>query len=154
MFHPGVGAGAGERGRGMGGKEAMGCFRQQDTRVRTRSPMGWPPRVWTQLHGYFPPTATAVGNDYPMGKWAKNKLDAAKLDDQIPAWREAQERVESAAGYSPTHGTSSWTTSIPAWGADRWRCLRLVQVHLAGGGSLPTKAAEVVVQGEDLADGG
>ncbi|MFF9607699.1 helicase associated domain-containing protein [Streptomyces sp. NPDC014684] len=38
----------------------------------------------------------------------------------------------------------------PAWDAGWQRCLRLVQAHVVGGGSLPTRAGEVVVQGEDL----
>lgn len=37
-------------------------------------------------------------NGYPVGKWAKNMRDAAKLADQITERREAGQAVGSVAG--------------------------------------------------------
>ncbi|MFI7388027.1 Helicase associated domain protein [Streptomyces sp. NPDC049813] len=111
-------------------------------------------KAWAQAHGHFLPPATAVWNDYPVGKWAKNMRDAAKLADQISERREAGEPVGSVAGALIEERRRllddidpGW---CPAWDAGWQRCLRLVQSHLADGGSLPTKTGEVVVQGEDL----
>ncbi|MEU6393929.1 Helicase associated domain protein [Streptomyces sp. NPDC046939] len=111
-------------------------------------------RAWAEVHGHFLPPASAVWNDYPVGKWAKNMRDAAKLADQIAARREAGEPVGSEAG-ALTQERRQLLDDIdpgwcPAWDAGWQRCLRLVQAHLAADGSLPTAAREVVVQGEDL----
>ncbi|XIG72339.1 helicase (plasmid) [Streptomyces sp. SGAir0957] len=111
-------------------------------------------KAWAQAHGHFLPPATATWNDYPVGKWAKNMRDAAKLADQIAARREAGEPVGSVAGALAEERRQQlddidpgW---CPAWDAGWQRCLRLVQAHLADGGNLPTKTGDVVVQGEDL----
>ncbi|GAA2338522.1 Helicase associated domain protein [Streptomyces kunmingensis] len=111
-------------------------------------------RAWAQGHGHFLPPATAVWNDYPVGKWAKNMRDAARLADRIAARREAGEPVGSAAG-ALTEERRRQLDDVdpgwcPAWDTGWQRCLRLLQAHLAGGGSLPTTAGDVVVQGEDL----
>ncbi|MET9499446.1 helicase associated domain-containing protein [Streptomyces sp. NPDC006552] len=50
-------------------------------------------RAWAEVHGHFLPPATAVWNGYPVGKWAKNTRDAARLADRITARREAGEPV-------------------------------------------------------------
>ncbi|WP_394427439.1 DEAD/DEAH box helicase [Streptomyces sp. SGAir0957] len=110
--------------------------------------------AWAQAHGHFLPPATAVWNGYPVGKWAKNMRDAAKLADQITARREAGEAVGSVAG-ALTEERRRLLDDVdpgwcPAWDAGWQRCLRLVQAHLADGGNLPTRAGDVVVQGEDL----
>ncbi|MFI0242845.1 helicase associated domain-containing protein [Streptomyces sp. NPDC016845] len=73
-------------------------------------------------------------------------LHAAKLADQIAARREAGEPVASAAGTLTDERRQQLDDIDPGW----QRCLRLLQAHLADGGSLPTKAGEVVVRGEDL----
>ncbi|WP_394437727.1 PqqD family protein [Streptomyces sp. SGAir0957] len=51
-----------------------------------------------EAHERSVPPATAVWSDYPVGKWAKNMRDAAKLADQIAARREAGEPVGSETG--------------------------------------------------------
>ncbi|GAA2347718.1 Helicase associated domain protein [Streptomyces kunmingensis] len=111
-------------------------------------------KAWAEAHGHFLPPATAVWNEYPVGKWAKNMRDAAKLADRFAARREAGEPVGSAAGALTDERRRQlddidpgWS---PAWDTGWQRCLRLVRAHLADGGSLPTKAGDVVVQGEDL----
>ncbi|MET9499726.1 helicase associated domain-containing protein [Streptomyces sp. NPDC006552] len=111
-------------------------------------------RAWAEVHSHFLPPATAVWNGYPVGKWAKNMRDAARLADRIAARREAGEPVGSEAGALTDERRQAlddidpgW---CPAWDTGWQRCLRLVQAHLAGGGSLPTGAGDVVVQGEDL----
>ncbi|MFI0243109.1 Helicase associated domain protein [Streptomyces sp. NPDC016845] len=111
-------------------------------------------RAWAEVHGHFLPPATAVWNEYPVGKWAKNMRDAARLADRIAARRETGEPAGPAAGALTDERRRQLDDIDPGWcpGWDTgWqRCLRLVQAHLADGGSLPTAAGDVVVQGEDL----
>ncbi|MET9499511.1 helicase associated domain-containing protein [Streptomyces sp. NPDC006552] len=115
-------------------------------------------RAWAEVHSHFLPPATAVWNGYPVGKWARNMRDAARLADRladrIAARREAGEPVGPEAGALTGERRQAlddidpgW---CPAWDTGWQRCLRLVQAHLAGGGSLPTVSGELVVQGEDL----
>ncbi|MDQ8708327.1 Helicase associated domain protein [Streptomyces sp. LHD-70] len=111
-------------------------------------------REWAVEHGHFLPPVTAVWNGYPVGNWAKNQRAAAKLADEVEEQRQAGEPVESAAGALLESRREAleeidpgW---CPAWDVGWQRCFRLTQAHVVGGGSLPTAAGEVVVQGEDL----
>ncbi|MFJ8827714.1 Helicase associated domain protein [Streptomyces sp. NPDC102467] len=111
-------------------------------------------QAWAEVHGHFLPPATAVWNDYPVGKWAKNMRDAAKLADRIAERREAGEPVGSEAG-ALTEERRRQLDEVdpgwcPAWDSGWQRCLRLVQAHVAGGGGPPVAVGDVVVQGEDL----
>ncbi|MDV9195878.1 DEAD/DEAH box helicase [Streptomyces sp. Wh19] len=111
-------------------------------------------RRWASEHGHFLPPAHAVWDGYPVGTWAKNLRTAARLADARAEQLEAglpdgafagglsQERREALDEIDP-----GWS---PVWDAGWQRCLRLVQNHLAQGGSVPWEAGEVVVQGEDL----
>ncbi|MDT0398520.1 helicase associated domain-containing protein [Streptomyces edwardsiae] len=55
-------------------------------------------KAWAGAHGHFLPPATAVRHEYPVGKWAKNMRDAARLADRIAARRKVGEPVGSEAG--------------------------------------------------------
>jgi len=109
---------------------------------------------WAAEHGHFLPSAGAVWNNYPVGNWAKAQRAAAKLADQLDERREAGLPVASLAGALPPSRREALEDIDPGW-CPAWdiawqRAFRLVQAHVAGGGSLPTAAGEVVVQGEDL----
>ncbi|TWF84675.1 helicase associated protein [Streptomyces capillispiralis] len=55
-------------------------------------------KAWAGAHGHFLPPTTAVRHEYPVGKWAKNMRDAARLADRIAARRKVGEPVGSEAG--------------------------------------------------------
>ncbi|MFF4533774.1 Helicase associated domain protein [Streptomyces sp. NPDC001407] len=111
-------------------------------------------RAWAAVHGHFLPPATAVWDGYPVGTWAKNLRTAARLADDIAERREAGLPVGSTAK-ALTEARREALEDIdpgwcPAWDAGWQRCFRLAQAHVQDGGTVPTAAGELVVQGEDL----
>ncbi|MGW2231383.1 helicase associated domain-containing protein [Streptomyces formicae] len=115
-------------------------------------------RHWAAEHGHYLPPATAVWDGYPVGTWAKNlrtvarladaraeqaeRLEEAELPDGVGVGGVSQERRDALDEIDP-----GWS---PVWGAGWQRCLRLVQNHVQDGGTVPMKAGQVIVQGEDL----
>ncbi|WP_240351014.1 helicase associated domain-containing protein [Streptomyces olivoreticuli] len=111
-------------------------------------------RAWTAVHGHFLPPATAVWDGYPVGTWAKNQRTAARLAENIAERRAAGLPVESSAK-ALTEARREALEEIdpgwcPVWDAGWQRCFRLTQAHVEGGGTVPTAAGEVIMQGEDL----
>ncbi|MFH8790926.1 DEAD/DEAH box helicase [Streptomyces roseoverticillatus] len=111
-------------------------------------------RAWAAVHGHFLPPATAVWDGYPVGTWAKNQRTAARLADTITERRAAGLPVESSAK-ALTKARRAALDEIdpgwcPVWDTGWQRCFRLTQNHVEGGGTVPTVAGEVIVQGEDL----
>ncbi|MFC0602918.1 DEAD/DEAH box helicase [Streptomyces palmae] len=111
-------------------------------------------RAWAAVHGHFLPPATAVWGGYPVGIWAKNQRTAARLADTIAERREVGLPVDSSAK-ALTEARREALEEIdpgwcPAWDTGWQRCFRLAQAHVQGGGTVPTVAGEVIVQGEDL----
>ncbi|MFI0915362.1 DEAD/DEAH box helicase [Streptomyces abikoensis] len=111
-------------------------------------------RAWAAVHGHFLPPATAVWDGYPVGTWAKNMRTAARLADVIAERREAGLPVGSSAR-ALTEARREALEDVdpgwcPVWDAGWQRCFRLAQAHVEGGGTMPTVAGEVIVQGEDL----
>ncbi|MEV4504704.1 helicase associated domain-containing protein [Streptomyces klenkii] len=111
-------------------------------------------RAWAAVHGHFLPPATAVWNGYPVGTWAKNQRTAARLADSITERRKAGLPAESSAK-ALTEARREALEEIdpgwcPAWDTGWQRCFRLAQAHVQDGGTVPTAAGEVIVQGEDL----
>jgi superfamily II DNA or RNA helicase len=111
-------------------------------------------REWAGVHGHFLPPVGAVWNGYPVGNWAKAQRAAAKLADELEARRAAGEPVGSEAGALPGSRRDAleeidaeW---CPVWDLAWQRNFRLMRMHVAGGGTVPTGPGEVVVQGEDL----
>ncbi|MEU6394858.1 helicase associated domain-containing protein, partial [Streptomyces sp. NPDC046939] len=99
-----------------------------------------------------PPTSTTTNSH----QWREtpNTSVTPSPNLTLSGCREAGEPVGSEAG-ALTQERRQLLDDVdpgwcPAWDAGWQRCLRLVQAHLTAGGSLPTKAWEVVVQGEDL----
>ncbi|MGW2190109.1 Helicase associated domain protein [Streptomyces sp. NPDC001719] len=111
-------------------------------------------RAWATVHGHFLPPATAVWDGYPVGTWAKNLRTAARLAAGIAERREAGLPVGSTAK-ALTEARREALEDIdpgwcPAWDAGWQRCFRLAQAHVQDGGTVPTAAGKLVVQGEDL----
>ncbi|MFF8919522.1 Helicase associated domain protein [Streptomyces sp. NPDC015032] len=111
-------------------------------------------RLYTEAHGHFLPPTTAVWGDYPIGMWAKNARAAARRARENEELRAAGRSVVSAAG-AMTRARQDELDAVdpgwcPAWDTTWQRRLRLVQAHVRAGGTLPTTAGTVVVQGEDL----
>ncbi|MGW2602092.1 helicase associated domain-containing protein [Streptomyces klenkii] len=109
-------------------------------------------RAWAEVHGHFLPPATAVWDGYPVGTWAKNQRTAARLADTIAGRREAGLPVESSAK-ALTQARREALDEIdpgwcPVWDTGWQRCFRLAQAHIQDGGTMPTAAGEVIVQGE------
>ncbi|MFJ6701144.1 Helicase associated domain protein [Streptomyces sp. NPDC091272] len=117
-------------------------------------------RYWAGEHGHFLPPAAAVGlGGYPVGTWAKNLRTAARLTDT--RLRELEEQgIEVCDDDDVVAGGLSWKRReeldkvdpgwCPAWDAGWQRCLRLAQNHVKRGGTLPTEAGVLLVQGEDI----
>ncbi|MFD9487590.1 Helicase associated domain protein [Streptomyces sp. NPDC059991] len=110
-------------------------------------------RAWAREHGHFLPSATAVWNGHPIGTWAKNMRTVgrqclenfARLEDGQSVWLAGSmtaDRWKALEDIDP-----GW---CPVWSVGWQRAFRLTQLHLQGGGTLPTGAGQVVVQGEDL----
>jgi hypothetical protein len=112
-------------------------------------------REWAAEHGHFLPPLSAVWNGYPVGNWAKAQRAAAKLADELEARRAAGEPVGSEAGALSESRREALEEIDPEWCPVAWdsgwqRAFRLVRIHVAGGGSVPTVPGDAVVQGEDL----
>ncbi|NEB75833.1 DEAD/DEAH box helicase family protein [Streptomyces sp. SID14478] len=112
-------------------------------------------REWAEVHGHFLPPLTAVWNGYPVGNWAKTQRAAAKLADAIEGRRAAGEPVGPETGALPDARREALEEIDAEWCPAAWdlawqRAFRLVRIHLAGGGGLPSGPGDVVVQGEDL----
>ncbi|GGP79950.1 helicase [Streptomyces melanogenes] len=110
-------------------------------------------RAWAAEHGHFLPPATAVWQGYPIGVWAKNMRavgrqcleNFARGAEGQSVWLAGSmtaERWKALEEIDP-----GW---CPVWSVGWQRAFRLTQLHLQTGGTLPTTAGQVMVQGEDL----
>ncbi|MEU2249773.1 helicase associated domain-containing protein [Streptomyces sp. NPDC019224] len=104
-------------------------------------------RKWASVHGHFLPPVGAVWNGYPVGNWAKAQRAAAKLADELEARRAAGEPVGSEAGALPESRREALEEIDAEWCPTAWdsawqRNFRLVRIHTAGGGTVPTEAGE------------
>ncbi|WP_326763461.1 helicase associated domain-containing protein [Streptomyces sp. NBC_01591] len=86
--------------------------------------------------------------------WAKNARAAARRARENEELRAVGLTVPSAAG-AMAEARQDELDAIdpgwcPAWYTGWQRCYRLVQDHIQAGGTLPTDAGDVLVQGEDL----
>ena len=114
-------------------------------------------RSYADAHGHFLPPATAVwgGDGFPIGVWAKNQRAAARKTRENAACREAGETGLSYAGELSQERMEALDAVDPGWAPQGWdvawqRCYRLALAHTRAGGTLPTGAGELIVQGEDL----
>ncbi len=113
-------------------------------------------RSYAAAHGgMLLPPATAVWEGYPIGTWAKNLRAAARRTFQNAERRAAGETGVPSAGELPESRLEALEAIDPGWCPLGWdiawqRAFRLTHAHIKAGGTLPTAAGEVIVQGEDL----
>ncbi|MFF1343325.1 helicase associated domain-containing protein [Streptomyces sp. NPDC058290] len=120
-----------------------------------RGRRAWPPtRGWAAEHGHVPAPLDAAFQGAAVGIWLKNARAAARKAVENEQRRAKGLPVESSAGAMTRERREqleeidpSW---CPAWPVTWWRCFHLVRQHLEAGQALPTKAGEVVRQGENL----
>lgn len=111
-------------------------------------------RGWAAEHGHLLAPVDAAFQGAQVGIWLKNARAAARKGMEIEQRRAEGLPVESSAGAMTRKRREqledidpSW---CPSWPVTWQRCFHLVRLHLDGGQTLPTKAGEVVRQGEDL----
>ncbi|MFG2030522.1 Helicase associated domain protein [Streptomyces sp. NPDC048825] len=111
-------------------------------------------RSYAAAHSHLLPPATAVWEDYPIGTWCKNLRAAARRTLQNAERRAAGETGVPSAGELPESRLEALEGIDPGW-CPVWeigwqRAFRLALAHVQAGGTLPLRAGEVIVQGEDL----
>jgi hypothetical protein len=114
-------------------------------------------RAYADIYGHFLPPATAVwgGDGFPIGVWAKNQRASARKTRENAARREAGETGLSNAGELSQERMEALDAIDPGWAPEGWdvawqRCYRLTLARTRADGTLPTRAGELIVQGEDL----
>ncbi|MFH9090994.1 Helicase associated domain protein [Streptomyces sp. NPDC017673] len=113
-------------------------------------------RSWAAAHGHFLPPVNAVGDGgYPIGVWAKNRRAEARRALENAERRAAGETVPVGVGELSESRLEALGAIDPGWCPLGWtvawqRCFTLTRTHVRAGGTLPERAGELVVQGEDL----
>ncbi|MFE2823466.1 Helicase associated domain protein [Streptomyces sp. NPDC059271] len=108
------------------------------------------------VHGHLVPPATTVwgGNGMALGVWLKNQRAAARKARENAERRAAGETGVLAAGELSASRLDALDAIdpgwCPIWGIDWQRGFHLTLQHLRTAGTLPLRAGEVIVQGEDL----
>ncbi|MFD4483241.1 Helicase associated domain protein [Streptomyces sp. NPDC058471] len=111
-------------------------------------------RGWAAKHGHLLAPLDATYQGAKVGIWLKNARAAARKAAEMEQRRAQGLPVQSAAGALSEARReqledidASW---CPAWPVTWQRCFHLVRMQLDAGETLPTKAGEVLRQGEDL----
>ncbi|MFI8952391.1 Helicase associated domain protein [Streptomyces sp. NPDC053750] len=111
-------------------------------------------RGWAAETGHLLAPLDATHQGYRVGIWLKNARAAARKAAEIEQRRAEGLPVQSSAGALSDERREqledidpSW---CPSWPVTWQRCFHLVRTHLAAGEALPTRAGEVLRQGEDL----
>ncbi|MER6976131.1 DEAD/DEAH box helicase [Streptomyces carpinensis] len=113
-------------------------------------------RSYAAAHGgMLLPPATAVWDGYPIGTWTKNQRAAARKTRENAERRAAGEKGIPYTGELPQRRLEALEAIDPGWCPLGWdiawqRCFRLAHAHVKTGGTLPVRAGEVIVLGEDL----
>ncbi|MFJ7306138.1 Helicase associated domain protein [Streptomyces sp. NPDC099088] len=111
---------------------------------------------YAAVHGHLVPPTNAVwgGDGMALGVWLKNQRAAARKRRENAERRAAGETGISSAGELSESRMEAldlidpaW---CPAWGIDWQRGFHLALQHVRSAGVLPSRAGEVIVQGEDL----
>ncbi|KOV70063.1 helicase, partial [Streptomyces sp. AS58] len=111
-------------------------------------------RSYAAVHSHCLPAATVVWDSFPLGAWLKNQRAMARRTRENAVRRDAGEAGLSYAG-ELSHARMEALDEVdpgwcPEWEIGWQRCLRLALAHVKNGGTLPARAGEVIVQGEDL----
>ncbi|MFE0858803.1 DEAD/DEAH box helicase [Streptomyces mutabilis] len=111
-------------------------------------------RGWAAEHGHLLAPLDATYQGAKVGIFLKNARAAARKAQEIEQRRAEGLPVESSAGALSDERReqleeidASW---CPSWPVTWHRCFHLVRMHLDAGEALPTKAGDVLHQGEDL----
>lgn len=111
-------------------------------------------RAWAADNGHLLAPLDATHQGAKVGIWLKNQRAAARRGAELEQRRAEGMPVKSSAGAMPDERReqledidASW---CPAWPVTWQRCFHLVRMHLDTGKTLPTKAGEILRQGEDL----
>ncbi|WP_424864253.1 Helicase associated domain protein [Streptomyces sp. SAI-163] len=111
-------------------------------------------RGWAAEHGHLLAPLDAAFQGYRVGIFLKNARAAARKAAEIEQRRAEGLPVQSSAGALSDERReqleeidASW---CPSWPVTWHRCFHLVRMHLDAGEALPTKAGDVLRQGEDL----
>ncbi|OEJ63595.1 helicase [Streptomyces agglomeratus] len=111
-------------------------------------------RGWAAEHGHLLAPLDATYQGAAVGIWLKNARAAARKAAEVERRRAEGLPVQSSAGAMPPERREqleeidpSW---CPAWPVEWQRCFHLVRMHLDAGEALPTRAGEILRQGEDL----
>ncbi|MER7841547.1 Helicase associated domain protein [Streptomyces sp. NPDC096040] len=111
-------------------------------------------RSYADTHSHLLPPTGAVWDDFPIGTFMKNARAAARKAAENAERRENGETGVSYAGELPESRMAALADLdpgwCPAWEISWQRIYRLVLAHVKAGGTLPAKAGELIVQGEDL----
>ncbi|OQQ13134.1 helicase [Streptomyces sp. M41(2017)] len=111
---------------------------------------------YAAVHGHLVPATNAVwgGDGMALGVWLKNQRAAARKTRENAERRAAGETGISAAGELSESRLEALDAIdpawCPAWGIDWQRGFHLTLQYLRSAGVLPSRAGEVIVQGEDL----
>ncbi|MFF3277344.1 Helicase associated domain protein [Streptomyces chrestomyceticus] len=108
-------------------------------------------RGWAGEHGHLLAPTDATWQGYPVGIWLRDQRAAARRQraqagTAVPV-QSSRVAVSARRWRELEEIDPSW---CPAWDAGWQRCFHLARIHIAESGSLPVRAGEVLVQGEDL----
>ncbi|MGW1562992.1 helicase associated domain-containing protein [Streptomyces sp. NPDC002144] len=111
-------------------------------------------RAYAAVFGHCLPSASTVFDGYPLEVYLKNARAAAKKARENAVRRANGETGISYAGELSTERREALDEIDPGW-CPEWdiawqRRYRLTLAHVKAGGTLPGRAGDVVVQGEDL----
>ncbi|MFJ8802856.1 helicase associated domain-containing protein [Streptomyces sp. NPDC102487] len=111
---------------------------------------------YAAVHGHLVPPTNAVwgGDGMAIGVWLKNQRAAARKTRENTERRATGETGVSSAGELSESRLEALDAIdpawCPAWGIDWQRGFHLTLQHVRTSGVLPSRAGEVIVQGEDL----
>ncbi|WP_331719022.1 Helicase associated domain protein (plasmid) [Streptomyces sp. NBC_00289] len=111
---------------------------------------------YAAVHGHLVPPTNAVwgGDGMAIGVWLKNQRAAARKTRENAERRAAGEVGVSWAGELSESRMEALDAIDPAWcpvwGIDWQRGFHLTLMYLRSAGTVPVRAGEVIVQGEDL----
>jgi hypothetical protein len=102
-------------------------------------------RGWAAEHGHLLAPTDATWQGYPIGQWLKNQRAAARRSTTAGSRKGAgldRERRQALEDIDP-----AW---CPTWPVVWQRCFHLARTYHTAGGTLPDRAGQLIIQGEDI----